>query len=1367
MQRIAHCYSANLPGPEYQFLEDLYAENGPHWRWNLVQAGVPWNFAEGANPCADNWQGVLCSNLTAVVDGAECRFVTSLILPVHRVAGTLPLSIGNLTQLEYLDLGVNDLRGSLPQQLGELTQLRRLNLSDNHWVGTVPDTLGNLVHLEQLDLSGLVLSEGLLKYLISVDPNHESFGLSGTLPASLANLQQLKYFGVGFNALQGTPAVLGALPNLEYIFLYLNQFSGPMPTEFFALRKLRVFSIGSNLFTGDSSTVFNILQNNVNMIQFILDLNFMTGTIPALVGERTELVYLDVSFNLFNGTLPNSIQNLTKLQLLNVANNSLTGTVPDYLDSMNNLTWLDMGGNAFHGDLPDCLGQLYGLQFLDVGNNQLTSTIPPELGNLSSVLHFNLGRNRFHGTIPSVLGSLQHAYLFDVSGNRLTGTVPAALGQLRRLQFMNVSANQLTGTIPASLSQLMNLTTLDLSENDLRGSIPHNIGDLSSLQFLYLQGNRLSGSLPASVSALARLESLLLHRNALTGALTNAFDATLQGNLSTIQLSNNQLTGQFPDEIFALPGLHTLVAVVNCFHGSLPPRICDAKGLQTLALDGLQSATSCRNKIVPLLSDAYLTRHQLTGGVPSCLYELPALRALHLSGNGLTGSLADDVALSSSLVSLSLSNNILTGSIPEAFQRKQWYELDLSFNQLAGVLQPDFAATYANTSLSLQTNRLSGTLPGALLQAEDVNILRGSLFTCDINKKHLPHSDPDFAHYDCGSASFDAPYYLWLALTSLALVVVCLLWRRQNVGGFKFAEAAATLRKYYDCPVTTHVREDSMTSTESLGSASATPTAKRLQNCRFICELMDLNCKNTICIVVFICAVLLIYYPVVSVFYTTHTHAYAYKASAAYVSGALPFAFELTLLVLLLLFVLVLYRVSLFLYERSARTRDRSSEVGPTSRINYFSRDTAQKLPVYIAYFVINFAVVIGVNSGFVAISLYERNSVVVISQIFLSLFKLVWNNVLSAYAFVFFADAVDAAAGARISGDTASVGSSTAQTSVSRVFYMQLFVMLLNNIAIPCLVVAAISPSCFYNVFIPAPTVESSYEITQCVGIVLETGCDLYTTTVETISYDPPFSYSYQCSSSFVKNYAPAFVYMCLTATFLVPAVQMWLVRLHRRSSPGSQLWYLLSRINQYPVPEHMVVEGAPPPVKHRWRKHFNANQILLNQLNFLGILLTFGAVFPPLAVALAFTLCTVTLFARLKVGYFLTRCMELNQLTYVDKINSECTRVVSLQMIRNSVWMLVAFACCFYTLFLFDTLGDAVGFGGAYWVLIVMPLLPLCMYAGHRLFQLYTGRVSGEALEARITKSTLFEIVLSPLNRATAVNDAELRAGSLDSST
>ncbi len=45
----------------------------------------------------------------------------------------------------------------------------------------------------------------------------------------------------------------------------------------------------------------------------------------------------------------------------------------------------------------------------------------------------------------------------------------------------------------------------------------------------------------------------------------------------------------------------------------------------------------------------------------------------------------------------------------------------------------------------------------------------------------------------------------------------------------------------------------------------------------------------------------------------------------------------------------------------------------------------------------------------------------------------------------------------------------------------------------------------------------------------------------------------------------------------------------------------------------------------------------------------------------------------------------------------------------------MIAAFACWFYTLFLFDTLGDAVGYRGALWVLCTVPLVPVGLYGGY----------------------------------------------------
>ena len=44
---------------------------------------------------------------------------------------------------------------------------------------------------------------------------------------------------------------------------------------------------------------------------------------------------------------------------------------------------------------------------------------------------------------------------------------------------------------------------------------------------------------------------------------------------------------------------------------------------------------------------------------------------------------------------------------------------------------------------------------------------------------------------------------------------------------------------------------------------------------------------------------------------------------------------------------------------------------------------------------------------------------------------------------------------------------------------------------------------------------------------------------------------------------------------------------------------------------------------------------------------------------------------------------------------------------------------SCCFYSLFLFDMLGDEMGALESYWVLIVMPLLPCVLYVSMKAYK------------------------------------------------
>ena len=83
--------------------------------------------------------------------------VTGLDLGDRFLEGTISPSIGNITELEMLNLSGNRLSGSIPSSIGNLTKLASLNLSSNFGFngrlgGNIPSSIGNLTNLNSLDL---------------------------------------------------------------------------------------------------------------------------------------------------------------------------------------------------------------------------------------------------------------------------------------------------------------------------------------------------------------------------------------------------------------------------------------------------------------------------------------------------------------------------------------------------------------------------------------------------------------------------------------------------------------------------------------------------------------------------------------------------------------------------------------------------------------------------------------------------------------------------------------------------------------------------------------------------------------------------------------------------------------------------------------------------------------------------------------------------------------------------------------------------------------------------------------------------------------------------------------------------------------
>ena len=113
----------------------------------------------------------------------------------------------------------------------------------------------------------------------------------------------------------------------------------------------------------------------------------------------------------------------------------------------------------------------------------------------------------------------------------------------------------------------------------------------------------------------------------------------------------------------------------------------------------------------------------------------------------------------------------------------------------------------------------------------------------------------------------------------------------------------------------------------------------------------------------------------------------------------------------------------------------------------------------------------------------------------------------------------------------------------------------------------------------------------------------------------------------------------------------------------------------------------------------------------------MTFGAVFPPLAFSFFVTIYMKNHWTIFKLDQFIIYAKERNRQDYIDIIEMECKGCLNSEVIIRSVWIIICISSLFYTLFLFDTLGASNGVMDAYWVLIVMPLLPLFDYILYRL--------------------------------------------------
>ncbi len=268
-----------------------------------------------------------------------------------------------------------------------------------------------------------------------------------------------------------------------------NNLTGTLPASIADLASLQILELYGNAIGG---TIPDAIGNLGNLFALNLSDNNLTGTLPSTLEDLTHLENLDVKANGLSGPLPDVISRLPALRRLELSNNAFTGPISPEVGDISTLLILLLSHNNLTGSIPDTIWSMPNLDTLDLSGNQLTGTISPLVANLApTVTAIDLGGNQLSGSIPAELCTLTGLEYLSLRDNRLQWEIPTCIGQLDQLTTLYLSHNTLGGPVPDGIASLTSLEHLWLQGNRLAGALPNGMTALSQLVSLNLEYNAL------------------------------------------------------------------------------------------------------------------------------------------------------------------------------------------------------------------------------------------------------------------------------------------------------------------------------------------------------------------------------------------------------------------------------------------------------------------------------------------------------------------------------------------------------------------------------------------------------------------------------------------------------------------------------------------------------------------------------------------------------------------------------------------------------------------------------------------------------------------------------------------------------------
>jgi Leucine-rich repeat (LRR) protein len=314
------------------------------------------------------------------------------------------------------------------------------------------------------------------------------------------------------------------------------------------LCKLQVLNLSNNFLIGDIGEMIEALScSNQSMEMLYLNQNQLTGKLPHSLEQFNSLFYLDLSRNSVNshsgisGPIPAIIGNLSNLDSLYLEGNKMNGTIPESVGQLTHLFSLNLLDNYWEGTMTNIhfrnLTKLYSFSVSSKHSSFALKVTNDWFPTFKYLSHVEIRDCQVGPTFPNWLRD-QHSLNYIVLENAgISGVIPHWLYNMSsKMSILDLSHNQISGEFPKQMNfTSLNSPKIDFSFNQLKGSLPL----WSAISAFYLRNNLLSGTIPTNIGEeMSHLRHLDLSNNYLNGRIPQSLNRIQ--NLSDLDLSNFQ-----------------------------------------------------------------------------------------------------------------------------------------------------------------------------------------------------------------------------------------------------------------------------------------------------------------------------------------------------------------------------------------------------------------------------------------------------------------------------------------------------------------------------------------------------------------------------------------------------------------------------------------------------------------------------------------------------------------------------------------------------------------------------------------------------------------------------------------------------------